>query len=169
MRIRFYILAALIMCSFSGYGQPDSTWAKWDWLMGKWKGAGMGAPGEGKGTFSFKLNLDNNILERSSHTEYPATADKPASTHDDLLIVYKDFSGNPLKAIYFDNEGHSIRYDIKLRDHIIIFTSEWVTGMPVYRLTYTLLDDGMLNTKFEISKDGKEFSTYVEGKSKKVK
>jgi hypothetical protein len=40
--------------------------------------------------------------------------------------------------------------------------------MPVFRLTYTLLSDGMVNTKFEMSQDGKTFMTYIEGKSKKI-
>ena len=41
--------------------------------------------------------------------------------------------------------------------------------IPVFRLTYTLLDNETINTKFEMSQDGEKFTTYIEGKSKKVK
>lgn len=41
--------------------------------------------------------------------------------------------------------------------------------MPVFRLTYTWLEPGLENTKFEMSQDGKNFITYVEGKSVKTK
>ncbi len=137
--------------------------------MGEWKGEGTGEPGEGSGKFSFKADLNNKILVRKAHTVYPAKDGKPETIHDDLLIVYLDFSGNPFKAIYFDNEGHTINYGIKYYDKKIVFTSEWATGMPVFRLSYELLEEKSVNTKFEISNDNKNFTTYVEGISKKVK
>ena len=163
------LLISFLLAGINTNAQSDSTWKNWEPLMGKWKTEINGTPGEGKGSFTFNTSLDKNILERHSHTVYPATGDKPETMHDDLLIIYKDFSGHPFKAIQFDNEGHTIRYDIKYKPGNIIFTSEWVTGMPVFRLTYTLLDDGMLNTRFEISKDGIAFQIYMEEKSKKVK
>jgi hypothetical protein len=83
------------------------------------------------------------------------------------MIVYPDFRGDPAKAIYFDNEGHTINYAIAYTDKTIVLTSEKNPSMPVFRLTYTLLDDETVNTEFAMSKDGEKFTTYIEGKSKR--
>ena len=107
------------------------------------------------------------IIERKSHSEYPATKDKPLIIHDDLMIIYLDYSGNPSKAIYFDNENHVINYSITYADNSIILTSDKIPHVPVFRLTYTLLDNETIDTKFEMSNDGEKFMTYIEGKSKK--
>jgi hypothetical protein len=136
--------------------------------MGEWIGEGSGQPGQGGGTFSFTYDLDENIIVRKSHSEYPAAADKPAIIHDDLMVVYLDFSGNPSKAIYFDNEGHTINYQITYSDKSIVLTSDKIPGVPVFRLTYTLLESGTVDTKFEMSQDGETFMKYIEGKSRKT-
>ena len=149
-------------------GQNNSPWAKWTWLIGDWKGEGSGEPGKGSGTFSFRPDLDEKILVRKSHSVYPAMNDKPAIIHDDLLIVSLDFTGNPSKAVYFDNEGHTINYSITYSEKTIVLLSEKIPAVPLFRLTYSLLDKETVNTKFEMSQDGAQFMTYVEGKSKKL-
>ena len=73
-----------------------------------------------------------------------------------------------MKAIYFDNEGHTINYSITFSDKTIIFTSDQTLNIPVFRLTYALMEDQQVNTKFEISMDGENFKTYVEGKSTRI-
>jgi len=47
-------------------------------------------------------------------------------------------------------------------------TSDKIPNAPVFRLTYTLLDNETVNTKFEISNEGDKFMTYIEGKSKRM-
>jgi hypothetical protein len=153
----------------TGFSQQKPSWDRWSWLTGEWIGEGSGKPGDGGGTFSFKTDLDQNILVRKSHSEYPATANKPQVIHDDLMVVYPDFSGNPAKAIYFDNEGHTINYSITYSDKSIILTSDKIPNVPIFKLTYSLLDNETVNTKFEMSQDGVKFFTYIEGKSKKLK
>lgn len=155
--------------TFSCFGQQNSKWDGWNWLMGNWKGEGNGQPGQGGGVFSFTLDLDQKIIVRKSHSEYPATDKKPKIVHDDLMIVYMDFTGNPSKAIYFDSEGHTINYVISYADKTVTLISDKVPNAPIFRLTYTLLDANTINTKFEMSQDGEKFMTYIEGKSSKVK
>ena len=108
-------------------------------------------------------------MVRKSHSEYPATDKKPKVIHDDLMVIYLDYSGTPSKAIYFDNEGHTINYSISYADKSIVFTSAKITNIPVFRLTYILLDNETIDTKFEMSQDGIQFMTYIEGKSTRVK
>ena len=165
------ILLTIIFCGIlsTGFSQQKPNWDQWRWLTGEWVGEGSGQPGTGGGTFSFKTDLDQHVLIRKSHSEYTATADKPQVIHDDLMVVYPDFSGTPAKAIYFDNEGHTINYSITYSDKSIILTSDKIPNVPIFRLTYSLLDNETVNTKFEMSQDGVKFFTYIEGKSKKSK
>ena len=166
---RYYLLTIVLLALASScFAQQNINWDKWSWLLGEWKGEGSGQPGQGGGTFSFSFDLDKKIIVRKSHSEYPATANKPKIVHDDLLIAYSDMAGNPSKAIYFDNEGHTINYTIRYAENTIIFISDKTPNVPVFRLTYQLLDWNNINTKFEMSQDGETFTTYIEGKSKKV-
>jgi hypothetical protein len=168
MRIKAIIIFFLLVGNQVLIGQNQkSSWNKWEFLIGEWVGEGNGQPGIGSGTFSFKPELDGNILVRKSHTEFPNTSNRPAFIHDDLLIVYKNDSGIPSKAIYFDNENHKINYLVTYADNSIIFTSEMIKNVPRFRLTYTKLDDRKLNVRFEMasSQNPEEFKTYLEGQS----
>jgi hypothetical protein len=62
-----------------------------------------------------------------------------------------------------------ITYSITYSDQSIALTSDKIPNVPIFRLTYTLLDDAIVNTKFEMSQDGEKYTTYIEGKSKKKK
>ncbi len=163
------IFVLLLALSLTGMSQQKPDWDKWNWLIGDWAGEGSGQPGQGGGTFSFAFDLDRNIIVRKSHSEYPETERNPKVIHDDLLIIYPDPAGARLKAIYFDNEAHIINYTVIVTDKEITMVSEKGADIPVFRLVYTLLDNETVNTKFEMSQDGKTFATYVEGKSKRTK
>mgnify|MGYP003478842381 FL=1 len=153
----------------SCYGHKNTNLDHLSWLLGEWIGDGSGMPGQGEGTFYFSYDLDKNIIVRKSHSEYPAAGNKPPIIHDDLMIVYFDASDKATKAMYFDNEGHIINYTVLLTDKSITLTSLKSSNSPIFRLTYDLLENGMINTKFEMSRDGVNFMTYIEGKSKKIK
>ncbi|MCK3685814.1 hypothetical protein [Maribellus sp. YY47] len=167
MKTKLAFTLLLFITTVFCFGQQNTEWDKWSWLIGEWTGEGGGHPGQGSGTFSFSFDLNKKIIVRKSHSEYPATENKPAVIHDDLMIIYLDFNENPTKAIYFDNEGHVIDYSISYADKAVKLTSKKMQGAPVFRLTYTLLEDERINTKFEMSQDGENFMTYVEGKSKR--
>lgn len=169
MKMKLVLFVALFAIASVSSGQQKSACDNWNWLMGNWAGEGGGQPGQGGGKFSFSINLDSNIIVRKSHSEYPATENKPAVKHDDLMVVYKDTAGNLSKAIYFDNEGHVINYTITYAAKSIVLASEKIPGDPAFRLTYSLLDNEIVETKFEISPDGEKYVMYIQGKSKKVK
>jgi len=169
LKTKLVITIALFGFLTTCFGQQSQAWEKWNWLVGEWIGIGTGQPGQGGGYFSFKTDLDDNILVRKSHTEFPASGNRPAAVHNDLMIIYPGIQGALPKAIYFDNEGHSINYQVSFAENSIIMTSEKVPDVPVFRLTYTLLDPETVNTKFEMSQDNVNFMTYIDGKSKKTK
>lgn len=169
MKLKNIVFLLFNLFIINSFAQVESAWKNWIWLTGEWKGEGSGQPGSGGGTFSFQPDLDGKVMVRKSHSEYPASGNRPATVHNDLMIVSLDYTGNPTKAIYFDNEGHTINYTVSYAPKTIVLLSDKVPNVPVFRLTYTLLENQMVNTKFEMSQDGEKFMTYIEGKSKKVK
>ena len=132
-------------------------------LLGDWQADGGGKPGEASGGFTFAPTLQDRVIVRTNYAEYPATADKPASRHDDLMVLYATESGG-LRADYYDNEGHVIRYAGSIPSASeLTLVSEVVNGAPRFRLSYRLGADGILDGRFEIAPPGKpeSFGTYL--------
>jgi hypothetical protein len=167
MNSKLFLFLIVFAISSSSYSQQTKVWDSWNWLIGEWIGEGSGQPGQGGGTFSFSLDLNNKIMVNKSHSEYPATENKPAIIHESMMITSLDYKGTPSKAVYYDNEGHTINYQITYEDKSIVFTSEKIPNTPIFRLTYTELNPQVVNTKFEMSQDGLNFMNYIEGKSKR--
>jgi len=159
----------LFMCIFyfSNAQETPNPYSKWDYLLGEWIVDGKGDPGEAKGWFTLKTDLDKNILVRTNHAEFPAIKDRPATTHDDLMIVYAGNDETSAKAIYLDNEKHVINYKVSYNEaeNAIILTSDANEGAPRFRFTYKKIDDKKIKTVFEIAPPGKpdSFTVYVEG------
>ena len=116
-------------------------------------------------------DLDGKILIRKSQTHFPATSNSAEFTHDDLLIIYPTTSDGLQEAIYFDNEGHTIKYKVTFTDKSIVLTSDIDPNATRFRFTYTSIDGVTLNASFEMASPQKpeEFKMYLEGKATKVK
>lgn len=145
-------------------GKLDS---KWNVMVGDWIGEGKGSPGSGSGTSSFKFDLQQRVLVRRSHSEYPATAGRPATVHDDLMVIYPG-TAEESRAVYFDNEGHVIEYSAKWSagDDTLTFLSKPAPGAPEFRLTYKKVDAQTLTVTFEMAPPGQTgvFKPYVSGR-----
>jgi hypothetical protein len=96
--------------SFPQSTKEGDNWEPFRFLIGEWTGKGSGSPGEAGGAFSFSFDLEEKILVRRNRADYPATKEKPAYSHTDLMVIYKE--GPATRAIYFDNEGHIINYAV---------------------------------------------------------
>ena len=108
---------------------------------------------------------------RTSYAEYPATAGRPASRHDDLMIVYATPEGS-VRADYYDNEGHVIRYVVQSPGPgRAVFLSEPLGGQPRFRLSYALDAAGVLKGEFAIAPPGEPpaFKPYLAWKSTRAK
>jgi hypothetical protein len=142
----------------------DQPWSALSFLIGDWDGSGSGQPGQGAGSFSFTPDLQNQVLVRRSHSEYPAASGRPATVHVDLTVVYDPASP---QASYFDNEGHVIHYAVTVDPaaHTAVFTSDGSAPGPGFRLTYKQTAADQLKVTFEISPTGKaaDFKTYLDG------
>jgi len=62
------------------------------------------------GTCSVKKELGAHVLAQHSSAEGCKGPAEYNCEHGDLLYIYQAGPGQPLKAIYFDNEGHVIHY-----------------------------------------------------------
>ncbi len=167
--IRIFLL---VMLSIPGIAQSVSTGPDLKslaWLVGEWSGKGGGHPGQGSGLFSFHYDLQEKVLVRKSFSEYPAAAGKAAYRHDDLMVVFKE--EDRLRAIYFDNEEHVIRYTVQLSPDLatVVFGSDSPAGIPHFRLTYRKAGINTLDGKFEMAPPDKDFSTYLEWSAERQK
>src|SRR5262245_4140034 len=129
-------------------------------LLGDWDAA-PGPSGE-TGGFSFRSGAQGHILVRTNFANYPASADKPASRHDDLMVIAPD--AGAICADYFDNEGHVIRYVARsINSGQVEFVSEIKPNEPRFRLRYTANRDDSLAGQFDIAPPGQPdtFSPYL--------
>jgi len=159
-------LAAIPLAAQPSPPMPD--WTAWKFVLGEWVGDGSGAPGEGTGGFSFAPDLGGQILVRHSHAEYPATKDRPAVNHVDLLIIYQEAGAT--KGSYWDNEGHFIAYEGSFGPNgSLILVSPAAANAPRFRFVYEPLAGGRVGMRFEIAPPGKpdEFQTYTTGTAHK--
>jgi hypothetical protein len=172
-------LFTLILLSISLSAQPFPVqqpkdafnWDALRFLVGEWVGEGAGAPGEASGGFSFTFELDGKILVRRNRADYPASKDKPAYSHTDLMVIYQEPEGT--RAIYFDNEGHVIRYHVSLSkdETTLVFLSELSASAPRFRFTYKKAENDSMTFQFDIAPPGKPdaFSKYLEGSLRRKK
>jgi hypothetical protein len=151
------------------HGKTNPRWAPLAFLIGDWVGEGGGTPGQGSGGFSFLPDQDGRILIRKNYANYPASKEKPAYSHTDLTIIYQESGETKLRAIYFDNEGHTIHYTVEplANGNSVQFLSEAASSQPRYRLTYSKAGDDGVAIRFEIAPSGGKFSTYIEAKARR--
>jgi hypothetical protein len=151
--------------------QSKNPWEKWNYLIGEWVGEHNGQPGQGEGKFTFQTDLNGNILVRKSHTVFPATTKSSEIIHDDIMIIYQPGSDGSQEAIYFDNEGHTIKYKVIFTDKSIILTSDITANATRFRFTYTAIDTKSVNASFEMASPQapEDFKMYLSGKAFKVK
>jgi hypothetical protein len=159
-------VAGLLMLSSLLLGQSaGDSWKAVSFLEGTWEARTQGgsAGAEGSGSYTFQPELDRHILARHSQTaagcKGPATFD---CEHGDRLYIYQDAAGQPLKAIYFDNEGHVIHYDVSAPGPgTALFLSDASMPGPQFRLVYERKGVEM-SGKFEMRMPGqKDWTTYL--------
>lgn len=170
---KYIAITTVILLTISSLAsaQLSDPWTKWKYLMGEWVGEGNGQPGKGEGSFTFATDLDGKVLVRKNHTAFPQTDKSPATVHNDLLYVYQASGDGSMEAIYFDNEGNSIKYKISYTDNSIVMISDKSSASPRFRLSYIKIDDRTVNIIFEMAMPDApdSFRTYLEGRANKIR
>lgn len=118
-----------------------------------------------KGGFTVEEALGGKALVRKNILALPPRDGRPAATHEDLLVVAPE--GEGLKATYWDNEDHVIRYDVVTGPGKAVFTSSGPG--PRFRLTYVALPEDRLEIAFDIAAPSapEAFKPYLKGCAKR--
>jgi hypothetical protein len=148
-------LYALIISSFLPIiASAQDAFAALQFLVGDWEAEPSPAVTVAKTNFA--LDLQGKAIVRHNHVEYPPAAGKPAYTHDDMLIAYREVKPAATKGLYLDSDGYYARYTVTSKaPGQVVFVSDLIPGFPRYRTTYALLPDGRLSTTIEASPAGK--------------
>lgn len=145
-------------------------WAGIRFLMGSWgaKTTGGMAQAQASAGYAFRLELRDHVMARHSRSGSCTAPDDFNCQHSDLLYIYPSGNGQALQAIYFDNEGHVIHYDVSTpKPRQVVFLSDAAQPGPQFRLSYELLD-GVMTGKFELKMPGQtEFMSYLEWSGKR--
>ena len=158
--------ALLLVGMQAGGGAEVDPFAALRFLLGEWRA--VDTPAGESGAFTFSLAVQDHVIIRTNEARYAATADRPASRHDDLLVIYSENAS--LKADYFDSEGHVIRYAVETRgQNQVTFVSAPGPREPRYRLTYRVDAGDTLAGSFEIAPpDSPEaFTAYLSWKARR--
>ncbi|HET9577851.1 MAG TPA: hypothetical protein VFP44_08495 [Usitatibacter sp.] len=149
------LIGAMLLAA--GVTQAARAAGGWDdlaFLFGTWAAEdSSGSPGKAaRGETVFEPQLDGQVVVRRNFAEYPPARGRPASRHDDLMVIYRAGSGAPIRAKYFDNEGHVIDYGVTAVRDTVVFLGDAVPGTPRFRLTYRKLADERVAGEFAIAK-----------------
>ncbi len=128
-------------------------------LLGTWTADSSNELGTSHGATTFKFDLAKHVIVRTNFAEY-SKGRLAGTRHDDLMIIYAE--GEKTRAIYFDSEGHTIRYKVTIPSaNTVLFESEPGEPAPHYRQTNSV-HDGLLDGKFEIAERGdSQYKTYL--------
>jgi hypothetical protein len=170
-RLIVVLMSVVLICASAGRAGEQGKLAPLKFLLGEWEPVKSGKAGEASGgSATFTASLQGRIIIRNSFAEYPGRDGRGAVRHDDLMVIYVD-TDSLLKADYYDNEGHVIRYTVQTpNDSIALFISAATPKLPGYRLTYVLTADGYVHGKFEFAPPGKPeaFAPYMSWVTRKV-
>ncbi len=162
-RWRWLLCAVMMMPLWAQAPAKPDPFASLDFLQGTWDAKSSGQGGAtASGTYTFRLELGGHVLARHSTSQDsckgPSTFD---CEHGDLLYLYPEGPG--LKAIYFDNEGHTLHYDVATPEAgTAVFLSDASVPGPQFRLVY-VLKGRVMSGKFQMKiPGGTEWKSYLE-------
>jgi hypothetical protein len=166
MRFAVRLLAFCLALPLCAQTIPTETnqWTTLSFLKGTWDAKAAGSSGAAAaGSYTFRLELRGHIMARHgdlSQCKGPVDFD---CSHGDLLYIYRDYPAQPLKAIYFDNEGHVIHYEVSTPSPTsATLLSDSSQPGPQFRLTYELKEQVMYG-KFQMRMPGQQdWKTYLE-------
>lgn len=145
--------------------QAKNPWEPLEFLLGTWTANAS----DSHGATTFKFDLEKHIIVRTNFAQY-ASGPQAGTRHDDVMIIYFDPPGKPPRAIYFDSEGHTIRYDLTFPErNSVVFESEPAQPGPRYRLSHRVTGQ-QFEGKFEIAAPGtsdyKPYLTWTAAKAR---
>jgi hypothetical protein len=139
-------------------------------LEGTWDAKTNGSSGvQSIGEYSFELQLQKHVLSRQSVSKGSCKGpDSFDCNHSDMLYIYPSGADGALQAIYFDNEGHVIKYQVSTpTPTTALFQSDSSLPGPQFQLVYERRGDTM-SGKFQMRMPGQgEWKSYLEWSGQK--
>jgi hypothetical protein len=144
---------------------------QWRVLIGDWAGDGGGQPGSATGRTSYRFEVGERAIVRRNRADVAASAGRPASVHEDLLVIHAGSKPGEARALYVDNEDHVIQYAAtwSADGKTLTFVSDVMPTAPRFRMTCRIqsADEHVLD--FDIAPPGSPdaFKPYVSGTLKR--
>ncbi|SNT39511.1 hypothetical protein SAMN05421770_11123 [Granulicella rosea] len=164
MSSKFILRALVASLAFSlpAAARQDTQFTPLSFLFGTWSAATAASGATGAtalGDYTFRPDLKGKVITRTGSLDACKGPQGFDCDHHDMLTIYPE--NGALHAIYFDNEGHTIHYDIATPDaNTAVFLSN--TPGPQFRLIYHL-EGKVMTGKFQFAPPGsKDFTSYLE-------
>src|SRR5713101_3900336 len=106
MKIVLLLTMLLVFPLASNAAEADKL-ARLSFLIGTWNVEGAA------GSTMFERALNNRVIVRKSWALCPASGTKPASKHEDLMVIFP--YGDHLRAAYYDSEGYVVGYEVQAK------------------------------------------------------
>ena len=147
-----------------------------NFLVGHWRGASQGEPGQGKGQRDYEFVLRGKFLQLKNKTIYPPQEKNPkGEVHEDLGFYSFDNKRKKLVFRQFHKEGFVNEYveqEGSADGKTLILVSERIENIPDgwrARETYKFVNQDEYAEVFELAEPQKEFAMYSESHWKRVK
>lgn len=153
-------------------GSAPAFAPEWRLLIGDWSGDGSGQPGSATGRTSYEFEAGEHAIVRRNRADVAASGGRPASVHEDLLVIYPAGKPGEARALYVDNEDHVIQYHAawSADGKTLVFVSDASAAAPRFRMTYRIhsADEHVLD--FDIAPPGSPdgFKPYVSGRLRRI-
>ncbi len=160
---RFLFVGVSVVANCAGAQSKTSPLAPLSFLIGKWQSEST------PGIDVFRKDLGGHIIVRSAQSKCVGTSDQ-ASSMRSVMTIYSDSDGK-IRAIYFDNDGHVVRYRVAgMSPSMVQFVSDDADRGPHLRLTYSRTDDRTMAVKFEMAMPDhpSEFRSVAEANETRV-
>jgi hypothetical protein len=139
-------------------------------LQGTWEAKTSGSSGVNSiGKYSFELELRKHIMARQAVSNESCKGPESFDcSHSDLLYIFPGGPDQALQAIYFDNEGHVIKYQVSTpTPTTAVFLSDGSQPGPQFQLVYERKGD-VMSGKFQMRMPGQnEWKSYLEWSGQK--
>ena len=174
------VLALLLTVALSGgttSAQKEATsaccesFARLDFLLGRWEGTQEGQPGTGTVT----RELNGRFIRVQNRSIYPAQPQNPkGEIHEDVGYFGLDRSRKLIGFRQFHTESFVVPYvwDTASTASRVVMMSEAIENIPKgYRARETMVQIGRdeLEEIFEMAEPGKDFEVYSRARLKRVK